>query len=84
MADFILHYQCWKFHKKIIRHWGWQVLKVISSDEKLPAQVPQENSSSETAKQAGRARKQFGAMYKLKILVQGQWDIIIDHLCMMG
>jgi len=38
-----------------IRHWGWQVLKVISSDEKLPAQVPQENSSSETAKQAGRA-----------------------------
>ena len=46
--------QCWKFRKTIIRHQGWQVLKVISPDERLLAQVQQENSSPETVKQAER------------------------------
>ena len=48
-----------------------QVLIVVSPDEKLPAQVPQENSSPETTKQAGRAQKQLGGMYRVNILVQG-------------
>ena len=44
-----------KFPQKIIRHQGWQVRKVGSLDEKLPAHVLQENSSPETVKQAGCA-----------------------------
>ena len=54
-----------------------------SPDEKFPAQVLQENSGPEIAKQAGCAGKQLGAMYRLKILVQGQEGIIIDILYMM-
>jgi len=76
--------QRWKFLKKIIRHQVWQALKVVSPDEKFPAQVLLENSSPETAKQAGHAWKQLGAIYRLKILVQGQGGIIVDHLCMLG
>jgi len=53
--------------KKIIRPQGWQILKVVSPDETLTAQVLQENSSPEIAKQAG----QLGEMYRLKILIQG-------------
>ena len=62
---------CWKFPKILIRHQGWQVLKVVSPDKKFPAQMPQENSSPETAKQAGRAGKQLGVMYRVQLLVQG-------------
>ncbi len=53
-------YQCWKFPQKIISHQGWQVLKVVSPDEKLSALVPHENSGPETTKQARRTRKQLG------------------------
>jgi len=63
---------CWKFPQKIIRHQAWQVLNVICPDEKRSAPVLQENSSPETAKQAGRIQKQLRAIYRLKILVQGQ------------
>jgi hypothetical protein len=37
--------QCWKFPKKFIRHQGWQLLKVVSPDEKLPALVPHMKNS---------------------------------------
>ena len=46
--------------KKIIRHQGWQGLKFVRPDEQLPAQVPEENSSPETAKLAGCAQKTAG------------------------
>jgi len=57
---------------------------MISPDEKFPAQVLQEKSRPETAKQAGHEWQQVRAMYRLKILVQGQGGIIVDHLYMMG
>ena len=69
---------------KIIRHQGWQVLKVVSPDEMLLAQVHQENSRPEITKQAGCARKQLGTMYRLRVIVQGQGGIIVDLSCKMG
>ena len=41
----VYYKQCWKSRKINIRYHGRQVLKVISPDEKLSAQVPQENST---------------------------------------
>ena len=45
---------------------GWEVLKVVSPDEKFPAQGLQENSHPEIAKQAGHGRKQLRVLYRLK------------------